>query len=131
MILNHHNHNDDETDDENIETEASAKITPQGISAGIAVLGLITAFFWTVSDFRVQMADISARLTTMSQRLLEDEKKIDDLDAHGTRGLLETNSIVKQLGKQVDDLTDATRSLSEAIIRHNNDNIGDYRSRKR
>lgn len=101
------------------EDKAPWGFTPQAISTIIAALTVITGFFWTVSDFRVNLTDQSLRITTFGQRIAEIEKRLSDLDVNGTRGQMVNDIIVKNLREDLNELRETTKNLNEALMHHN------------
>jgi archaellum component FlaC len=100
-------------------TDSPWSFTPQVASLLLAVATVLMGAFWTVSDFRVTMSDQSTRITMLSQRITDFERKLNDIDLGGTRGSIATDAVVKNLQKQIDDLENSTQSLSNALVQHN------------
>ena len=87
-------------------------ITPQFITSVIGVIALITAFFWTVADFRISLTEISNRVNVVKERLDEADKKIATLDAGGSRKLLTSEIMINQLQTRIKELEETTDDLN-------------------
>lgn len=94
-------------------------ITPQFVTSVIGVIALITAFFWTVADFRISLTEISNRVNTVRERLDESDKKLASLDAGGSRKLLASELIINQLQTRIKELEETTNDLNRALLQHN------------
>ena len=55
-------------------------LSPQSITALLGILGMLAATFWTLSDYRVTLANMDSRMTVISGRVLENEKRLNDID---------------------------------------------------
>lgn len=122
MIYNHHdNHDGDDNEEERQEYQDNVDdipysrrtedrtwgFTPQSITALVGILGMLTATFWTLSDFRITVANIEQKLNTHSERMVDYDRRLNDLDKNGSRALSVTESELKSLQKEVEDLKDA------------------------
>ena len=119
MVRNHQNKDDGDENENNEEPKENWNLTPQTITAIVSILGMLGATFWTLSDFRITLANIDQRLIIQSQRMTEYEKRLDDFDRNGTRGSSATDFTVKSLQKQIDDLREKTQDMDRALIQHN------------
>jgi hypothetical protein len=101
------------------ESNSHWALTPQFITSIIGVIGLITAFFWTVADFRIEIRDLDTRMDVISKSIENLDKRFIELDMGGSRKLLASDIVVKQLQDRVKELEESTHDLNRALLQHN------------
>lgn len=78
--------------------------TPQAITSIIAIISIISTAFWTISDYRIKISNMETRLDTQAERILDIEKKYNDIDHHGTRHLIVVEQGIENMKKQLEYL---------------------------
>jgi len=105
-IHHYHDSDNDERNQPRNQAESLKNITSL-LVALVAVAGLVTSFFWTLSDFKVKDTELSTRLLVIEKNVEIVQKQLSDIDRYGSRNMGGIETTLKETRQQVEELRKA------------------------
>lgn len=110
-----------------VEKRSQWDFSPQTVSTILGVLSILGASVWGFSNVRVTLETLNQRMNIMSERMNDSDKRLTEIDLHGSRPLATTEATIKNLQDEIDDLKQTTKELTSSFIQHNDMTVDLYK----